>query len=69
MARALAKLGVHSQADVERLAQRVDALSEAVNELIRTSGASMPRKSGTAKAPAKRAARKPAKRAARRASA
>ena len=36
--RALAKLGVHSQADVERLAQRVDALSEAVNELIKASG-------------------------------
>jgi poly(hydroxyalkanoate) granule-associated protein len=39
VARALSKLGVHTQADVERLAKRVEALSEAVNELIK-SGAS-----------------------------
>ena len=38
VARALAKLGVHTQSDVERLAERVDALSEAVNELIKATG-------------------------------
>ena len=38
VARALAKLGVHTQTDVERLAERVDALSEAVNELIKATG-------------------------------
>ena len=39
VARALSKLGVHTQSDVERLAARVDALSEAVNRLIKTSDA------------------------------
>ena len=67
--RALSKLGVHSQADVERLAQRVDALSEAVNELIKASGSRMAAKSAktqgtTRKPPAKRPAKKSAKRAA-----
>ena len=38
VARALSKLGVHTQSDVQRLTERVDALSEAVNELIKTSG-------------------------------
>lgn len=38
VARALSKLGVHTQSDVERLAERVDALSEAVNELIKATG-------------------------------
>jgi poly(hydroxyalkanoate) granule-associated protein len=52
VARALSRLGVHTQSDVDRLAARVDALSEAVNELIKASG-------GT---PARRAPRKPAKR-------
>ena len=55
VARALSKLGVHTQSDVERLAERVDALSAAVNELIRSSGgATSPR----AKAPASKRARK-----------
>ena len=55
VARALARLGVHTQSDVERLAARVDALSEAVNELIKTTG----EKRRTRKAPApKRAPRK-----------
>ena len=40
VARALSRLGVHTQADVERLTARVDALAEAVNELIKTSGRS-----------------------------
>ena len=39
VARALSKLGVHTQADVERLSKRVEALSEAVNELIKSGGA------------------------------
>ena len=38
VARALAKLGVYTQNDVARLAERVDALSEAVNELIKSGG-------------------------------
>jgi poly(hydroxyalkanoate) granule-associated protein len=38
VARALSRLGVHTQSDVDRLAERVDALSEAVNELIKASG-------------------------------
>lgn len=54
VARALSKLGVYTQEDVARLAERVDALSEAVNALI---------KSG-AGAGASEAIRKPAKRAA-----
>ena len=63
VARALTKLGVHSAADVERLSQRVDALSEAVNELIQATGSKAPRKVAKgAKAPAKRPAKKPAKR-------
>jgi poly(hydroxyalkanoate) granule-associated protein len=40
VARALSRLGVHTQADVERLTARVDALAEAVNELIKASGGS-----------------------------
>ena len=60
VARALTRLGVYTQKDVVRLAERVDALSKAVNELI---------KSGATPAPAKRAATKPrAKRAAKSAS-
>ena len=38
VARALSKLGVHTQSDVKDLSARVDALSDAVNQLIRTSG-------------------------------
>ena len=38
VARALSKLGVHTHNDVQKLTERVDALSEAVNELIKTSG-------------------------------
>jgi poly(hydroxyalkanoate) granule-associated protein len=68
VARALTKLGVHSHADVERLSQRVDALSEAVNQLVKATGSKAARKAPaprkTAKAAAKRPARKPAKRAA-----
>ncbi len=39
VARALSKLGVYTQNDVERLAERVDTLSEAVNRLIKEKGA------------------------------
>lgn len=38
VARALSKLGVYTQNDVERLAERVDALSEAVNRLVNAPG-------------------------------
>lgn len=38
VARALSKLGVHTQKDVDRLAARVDALAEAVNDLIKARG-------------------------------
>ncbi|GMU71277.1 MAG: phasin family protein [Burkholderiales bacterium] len=44
VARALSKLGVHTQSDVERLAERVDALSEAVNELLKATGVEPKRK-------------------------
>ena len=37
VARALSKLGVYTQNDVQRLAERVDELSDAVNRLIKTS--------------------------------
>ena len=65
VARALSKLGVHTQADVERLSRRVEALSEAVNELVKsgergnarpTRGASAPRKRAAKRAPSKAAA-------------
>jgi poly(hydroxyalkanoate) granule-associated protein len=38
VARALSKLGVHTQTDVEKLSERVDALAESVNELLKHSG-------------------------------
>jgi poly(hydroxyalkanoate) granule-associated protein len=38
VAKALAHLGVHTQSDVEALSQRVDALAEAVNQLVRAQG-------------------------------
>ena len=43
VARALSKLGVHTQSDVERLSARVDALSDAVNELIKATGVTPPK--------------------------
>jgi len=60
VARALGKLGVHTQSDVKRLTERVDALSEAVNELIKSSGAKPAKRAAAAKPakPAKRAAKK-----------
>ncbi len=35
VARALKRLGIHTHEDVQRLAQRVDALSESVNRLLK----------------------------------
>jgi poly(hydroxyalkanoate) granule-associated protein len=52
VARALAKLGVYTQDDVARLAERVDRLSDAVNALIKARGG---------KPPAARTAAKPRK--------
>jgi poly(hydroxyalkanoate) granule-associated protein len=56
VARALAKLGVYTQNDVQRLAQRVDELSERVNRLINASR--------TERVPGKRVAAAGTKRAA-----
>jgi poly(hydroxyalkanoate) granule-associated protein len=58
VARALSKLGVHTQSDVERLTARVDRLSEAVNELIKVTGVT-PAKA--ARSPARKSAPKAAK--------
>jgi poly(hydroxyalkanoate) granule-associated protein len=55
--RALSKLGVYTQNDVQRLAARVDELSDAVNRLLKSSGRAAPVK-------ARAAGRKPAKRSA-----
>lgn len=52
--RALSKLGVYTQNDVQRLAARVDELSDAVNRLLKSSGRATPVK-------ARAARRKPAK--------
>lgn len=54
VARALAKLGVHTQSDVERLAERVDALSAAVNELVKGGG----KRAAASAAPGAKRARK-----------
>ena len=40
--RALSKLGVHSQSDVQKLADRVDQLAEAVNKLLKTDAPNAP---------------------------
>ena len=63
VARALSKLGVYTQNDVERLAERVDALSEAVNALLKAEGrGSLPvAKVAKPTAKPKRPARRPAR--------
>jgi poly(hydroxyalkanoate) granule-associated protein len=73
VARALSRLGVHTHNDVQRLAERVDALSDAVNQLVKArKAAPRPRprgKAGKAAAPAVRIAKgtsAPAKKPARR---
>jgi poly(hydroxyalkanoate) granule-associated protein len=38
VARALSKLGVYTQSDVEKLSERVDALADSVNELLKATG-------------------------------
>jgi poly(hydroxyalkanoate) granule-associated protein len=59
VARALSRLGVHTQKDVDHLAERVDALSDAVNELIKVTGAkTRVRKASPAKRRAAKGARK-----------
>jgi poly(hydroxyalkanoate) granule-associated protein len=55
--RALSKLGVYTQNDVQRLASRVDELSDAVNRLLKSSGVAAP-------ATRRAAGRKPAKKTA-----
>ena len=57
VARALSRLGVHTQSDVDRLAARVDALAEAVNQLTRASGGKPVRESAPAGNTTKRRAR------------
>lgn len=42
VARALGKLGVYTQNDVQRLAERVDRLSAAVNALLKATGTKTP---------------------------
>jgi len=64
VARALSKLGVHTQNDVERLTARVDRLSEAVNELIKATGVAPSAKVRAARKAAGPKARKPAAKAA-----
>jgi poly(hydroxyalkanoate) granule-associated protein len=56
VARALGKLGVYTQNDVQKLADRVEALSTAVNDLLKASGARPParaKKTVARKKPAK----------------
>jgi len=52
--RALSKLGVYTQNDVERLAERVDVLSDAVNELIKATGVKPKRRPAPLVPPGKR---------------
>lgn len=64
VAKALSKLGVYTQEDVARLAERVDALSEAVNTLIKSGTGTAPPAKRPAARPATRPAKPPVKRAA-----
>ncbi len=57
VARALSRLGVHTQSDVDRLAERVDALSDAVNRLIKSGDGAPAQKAAPRK---RRAAKKTA---------
>jgi poly(hydroxyalkanoate) granule-associated protein len=63
--RALGKLGVYTQKDVRKLADRVDVLSEAVNELLKTGGAGRAAARGK---PARKAPRRRARKVAKKAS-
>ena len=68
VARALSKLGVYTQNDVERLAQRVDVLSEAVNELIKATGVKPSRRPAPPSSAVKRMVKGAVSHAAKRAS-
>ena len=61
VARALSKLGVYTQNDVQKLAERVDQLSARVNELLKASGKAAPK--AVRRKPAKRTAKKAAAKA------
>jgi poly(hydroxyalkanoate) granule-associated protein len=61
VSRALGKLGVHTSADVERLSQRVNELSEAVNALLKAQGISRKRSASPPKRSVKASAGKTAK--------
>ena len=63
--KALSKLGVYTQNDVQRLAARVDELAAAVNKLIEASGGKPGATPKAAKAPSGAKAGKGAKAAAR----
>jgi len=52
--RALSKLGVYTQNDVQRLVKRVDVLSEAVNELINATGVTPAHRSAPKASPKRR---------------
>jgi len=72
VARALGKLGVYTQNDVQKLADRVEALSAAVNELLNASGGAAPVRARRTREPKRptatpRAKVKPATRAAKKA--
>jgi poly(hydroxyalkanoate) granule-associated protein len=64
VARALGKLGVYTQNDVRKLADRVDALSAAVNELLKATGAAPAAKAARSAAKPRRKAAKAAPKAA-----
>ena len=55
VARALNRLGVYTAADVNKLAARVEALSQAVNELVKHQGAKAPAKTANKPVAAKAA--------------
>ena len=61
VARALGKLGVYTQNDLRQLADRVDALSAAVNELLKTTGT--PARAERSRGPTSVPTSKPVKRA------
>jgi poly(hydroxyalkanoate) granule-associated protein len=62
--RALSKLGVYTQNDIQRLAARVDELSEAVNQLLKATGVKPKPPASSVKARVKGAARAPVRTAA-----
>ena len=66
VARALSKLGVYTQNDVQRLAARVDELADAVNKLVKApagGGGAKPAKTGTRRKAGAGSAAKAGKRA------